>query len=62
MLEGYVTFVWFLATLARSVSCWGCDCSTSIAIDFNVFGVAPKPDQKDILRALRDRLIRGDVW
>jgi Ser/Thr protein kinase RdoA (MazF antagonist) len=26
------------------------------------FGVAPKPDQTDILRALRDRLIRGDVW
>jgi Ser/Thr protein kinase RdoA (MazF antagonist) len=26
------------------------------------FGVAPKPDQTDILRALRDRLIGGDVW
>ena len=26
------------------------------------FGVAPSPDQTNILRVLRDRLILGDVW
>jgi Ser/Thr protein kinase RdoA (MazF antagonist) len=26
------------------------------------FGVTPRPDQTDILRAFRDRLILGDVW